>query len=301
MTEAAEDEETQLRGMVAIFYYSMARKVGQDLLRREPNVPELVPIKLVGLHFCTLPNDPVMQIVKALMMLTIGRSNRLKVRMHEGSSTEVQYSLLSFGLPTPFLPVTYEGELKITGHLKWVQRRQNRDKAYFEACRLGRPFSFDGVDLPAPRDILLGRGKSLQEHFGNVHLRSVAVTSLMDKYTTAAKSDKNSVGMEVVNSTKGAGGRFLKRSNERGGEQDSHNGWWREVDDAEALDKVCKTFRATKIHLKEAREARLKEAREARREREDSAQRDVKRPRIESSCVGGSSEPDQGGWSLRFA
>jgi hypothetical protein len=297
MTEAADDEETQRRGMVGIFYFSMARNIAQEILRREPNVTECVPIKMVGLHFCTLPKDPLMQIVKALMMLVVGRNNRLRIRVHEGTATEVQYSLLSFGLPTQSLPVTYEGELKTAGHLKWIQRRQSRDKAYFEACRLGQVFSFYGVDLPAPRDVLLGRGKTVQEHFGNVYLRSIEVASLSEKYTNSAKSDKNSVGMEVVKATKEAGGKFLKRSNDRGGEQDSHHGWWREVDDTEALDRVCKTFRAT---IAAVGKAHSKEAREPPRDASTlGEQNDVKRPRIESCCLSGSPQPDEGGWSLR--
>lgn len=70
------------------------------------------------------------------------------------------------------------------------------------------------------------------------------MVTYMDQYKNAAKNDKNGVAMEVVRATKKAGGRFLKRSNS-GGELGSHNGWWKEVDDAEALDRVCKAFRST--------------------------------------------------------
>lgn len=291
----------------------MARNIAQGILRRDPNLAEGLPVKMMGLHICTKPHDPLMKIVKALIMLAIGKSNRLKVRVHEGSATEVQYGLLSFGLPTKSLPVTYEGELKVSSHLKWIQRRHFRDKAYYEACRLGQEFSFNGVDLPWPRDVLLGRGKTVQEHFGNAYLRSIAVAPLIEKYKNAVKSDKNSVGMEVVKSTKDEGGRFLKRYNDGGGE---HNGWWREVDDSEALDKVCKTFRAVIVAIGKAQEKDAREPPSSRGARLPEDLRKRSRTTTEQSCCssggGGSSrtpqeeddddeEQDDGGWSLTDA
>lgn len=163
----AEDEENQRLGLVALFYYSLGVKVAQDLHQRAPSLLDCVPLKMVGFHFCTEPNDPTMLVVKAIMMLVFGKKNRVKVRIHEGSHTEVQYSLMSFGLPVHSLPVTYEGELKTVTHSKWILRRQAKDVAYFDHCGLqatGAPdeFNFDGVDLPAQRDVLLGRGKTLQ-------------------------------------------------------------------------------------------------------------------------------------------
>lgn len=150
--------------------------------------------------------------------------------MFPGSHTECQYQLMTFGVDVNVFPVAYEGELKTTNHLKWLARR----KAKEEFLRSFPARSFKGVDLPSLRDVLLGRGKTVQDHAGNVVMRNLIATYLPE-YKSAAKLLKGQVAWKVVVDVKKRGGRFLKR--------DSSNGWWMEVTDDVAQEKISMTFR----------------------------------------------------------
>jgi hypothetical protein len=136
---------------------------------------------------------------------------------------------MAFGVPVQSLPVTYEGELKTGSHLKWISRRLAKET---QTQKTGR---FSGIDLPGTKDVLLGRGKPVQDHPGNILLRTL-VSTFMDQYKSALKLDKSLVALKVVVETKRCGGRFLKRSSD---------GWWYEVSDEAAREKVSMTFRTT--------------------------------------------------------
>lgn len=146
-----------------------------------------------------------------------------------GSHTECQYKMLTFGVPTKSFPVTYDGELKNTNHLKWLARRRIKEAA------LKHYSYFDGIDTPSRRDVLQGRGKSLQKHSGNVLMRNMVSKYFVD-YKQALKSHKGEYVLNVVRDVHQIGGRFLRRED---------NGWWVEMSDEAARDKVSMTFRTT--------------------------------------------------------
>lgn len=79
---AAEDDETQKRGMVGTFYFTNVLPLIQKLYELKPNLFDWLPIELVGAHFCY--DDAKLRIVHALLLLLIGRKRRVRVRMHEG-------------------------------------------------------------------------------------------------------------------------------------------------------------------------------------------------------------------------
>ena len=147
-----------------------------------------------------------------------------------GSHTECQYKLMTFGMPVSAFPVGYEGELKTAAHLKWLDRRIVKETA----LQSGR--TFEGIDLPHNRDVLLGRGKSIQDHTGNVELRSL-IAEYMPEYRNAAKKEKAGVVVKVMMVAKKRGMRFLKRH---------PNGWWMEVSDETAREKISMTYRTSR-------------------------------------------------------
>ena len=50
---AAEDEETQKRGLVVVFYFTNAIPLLQKLYEHQgPRLHDWLPIKVIGLHFC---------------------------------------------------------------------------------------------------------------------------------------------------------------------------------------------------------------------------------------------------------
>jgi hypothetical protein len=138
---------------------------------------------------------------------------------------------MTFGLPVDMFPMTSEGELKVANQLKWIKKRTVKDI-------LLRSFGFfDKVDMPNRNDVLVGKGKPNQLHPGNVRLRHLVELRLAD-YTVARKSEKTNLTREIVQTIKDSSARFLKKD---------HDGWWEEVSDEDAREKVSKTFGSTLV------------------------------------------------------
>ena len=147
-----------------------------------------------------------------------------------GTHQECQYKLITFGVPVPVLPVTYDGELKTTNHLKWIARRKAKDTKMIDKTGV-----FEGVDLPGRNDVLLGRGRTVQDHPSSVRLRNI-VSCFLEEYKRASKRDKKVIAWKVVEAIKGQGGRFLKRN---------ADDWSVEISDETAREKVSMTFRTS--------------------------------------------------------
>jgi hypothetical protein len=86
---AVEEEETQKRGMVGLFYFVGATSFTFD--RKVVQVNNLLygllnclPFKFTAVHICF--NDPRLNMIKSLIMLTLGRDRRVRLRIHVGAS-----------------------------------------------------------------------------------------------------------------------------------------------------------------------------------------------------------------------
>jgi hypothetical protein len=86
---------------------------------------------------------------------------------------------------------------------------------------------------PAPNDVLFGRGKTINDHPGNVILHRLA-EERMHIYEMGSKWDKTVITSEIMAIIKEGGGRFLK----------TEGGSWVEVDDNVAREKVSHAFRS---------------------------------------------------------
>jgi hypothetical protein len=86
---------------------------------------------------------------------------------------------------------------------------------------------------PWPNDILLGRGKPIQERPGNVRFREI-LDKHIEKYDKGERGAKSTVTAYIVHLVKEEGGRFLK---------ELEDGGWAEVDEATARAKVDHAFR----------------------------------------------------------
>jgi hypothetical protein len=152
----------------------------------------------------------------------------------------VQYRLLSFGIPVGLLPITSEGELKKANHNKWLAMRKAK-----ESARKVSPQHQDDVryDLPSRDDVLMGKGKPVQEHAGNVVMRAL-VGLHMSEYNAAAKNAKVNFVNTVCAAIRSGGGRFLKKD---------PSGWWILATEEEARDKISKTFTSEQAKAKRSR------------------------------------------------
>ena len=91
--------------------------------------------------------------------------------------------------------------------------------------------------VPGPFDVLLGRGRLIQEHLGNLRYRQM-IDEHKDQYDSASKLEKTNIAKKVVQLVQASQGRFLKRD-----EGEDGGGFWIEVDDETAREKVSHSFR----------------------------------------------------------
>jgi hypothetical protein len=86
----------------------------------------------------------------------------------EGTLLEVSYTLMTFGIPRTLLPVGEDGSLTVDHHNNWIATRMKQETTGTAAIII--------IIVPGPKDVLMGRGKIIEENRGNLRLRHLIVT-----------------------------------------------------------------------------------------------------------------------------
>jgi hypothetical protein len=231
---AAEDELTQRKGLVLVQYFigqltlmgpNEFSQIHRQVIQEGSSLWHWLPLRLCAVHQCI--NDFLLRTMAKLLVLDMGQTRRMRTRSHHGSHSEVQYSLMSFGIPVDIFPLTYDGGVKVAQQAKWIARRKIKDR------HIQQHGTFEGVELPGRDDILFGRGRKYQFHPGNNKMR-VLVRDLYPQYSELSKVKKVEMAWSVTLDLK-KNGRFLK--------QHPENGYWMPVPDDEAQKKVAVAFR----------------------------------------------------------
>lgn len=132
------------------------------------------------------------------------------------------------------MAVSYPGDLKLEKHKELLRRLK-----FLESEKVTSPEQVH-VIVPSQTDVLLGRGKPIQNHPGNVRL-SLIVESLLQNYDEVAKrQEKTRMAAETVEKMKVAGVRFLEKV----------SGGWVVAPDKLARERVSSTFRTVRDRLK---------------------------------------------------
>ncbi|CAJ1937518.1 unnamed protein product [Cylindrotheca closterium] len=108
--------------------------------------------------------------------------------------------------------------------IKWLQKTQDRPPLL--------PPS-DLVQKVEPADVLCGRGGETNHHPGNVQYR-LLVKAFQPLYVSAKRRDKPLIAQCIVYSVRQAGGRFLKRANDKE---------WKDVGNTKAREKTSQALR----------------------------------------------------------
>ena len=268
----AEDEENQKRGLVLVLFQmgSMDMSSASHALARElPRVLSWLPLRVCALHFCT-DNDFVAFSFRA-SVVAAPADVRARHRCHSGTYTEIMYSLLGYGIPVDLIPTIDGVAIKKTNLSRWIAKNIARDK------ELSHGGTFSGIDLPTRNDVLMGKGKPLQHHNGNAHLR-ILVEAYIGEYQAAHRPrDKIEVVYKVCSMIKARSGRFLEKDDD---------GWWRESHDVDAVGKVTTLFRRTSRKDKPKRDEHSVSKPDEEGDYASMFLRQGKRPRYEASCCG---------------
>lgn len=128
------------------------------------------------------------------------------------------------------MPITEDGDPKTKTHRQWLKSRQQQEENH----------SLQNIIvIPGRLDVLFGRGKPIQGHFGNLRYHAL-LDHYQHAYEQAKKFDKMDIAKATVDQVHEYFGRFLKQ--EAAG--------WIEVDDNVARDKVSHAFRTRRSTVK---------------------------------------------------
>lgn len=141
-----EDEVNQVKGVVAIGYelfrvplqrfdiaeesdFEMFDAEGgfdRELAREIIRIPLSVPARPVGYHLCTDSHQWVG--ILEMIMVTLCKFVRLRMRIHHGSEQECKYALMTSGMPADCIPVDDCGNIELTHHQEWIQTRSKLEE-----------------------------------------------------------------------------------------------------------------------------------------------------------------------------
>ena len=228
---ALKDVETQKRGIVAIPYnIGQGRTNDRQAVFKNAQLLAALPLRFTAVHYCY--DDEKLRPIFFLAMYALEKAARIRTRFHLGTDMEVIYTLMTFGLPSESLPVSFNGALRLERHRDFVRKIRKIDDLNGKTSH---------IIVPGKYDVLLGRGKPLQKCSGNLNYHYV-IECYRDRYEAAAKGGKAEVAKEIVRNIQIQGGHFLKLN-------DAH---WIAISDEAAKSKVSHTFRNRRIAARAA-------------------------------------------------
>jgi hypothetical protein len=177
---------------------------------------------------------------------------------------------MAYGIDIESFPLSTDGEVKMAHHLKWLAKRKIKEAA------LQTIGSFAGIDLPGRHDVLLGRGKPFQQHPGNVRMREM-VDLYKEEYTRVPVGQKSNIADKILQTIMiKEHSFFLKRQ---------PDGWWVQVSENEAREKVAHAFRTARSTRTKDRHRYVETDNRKRSKIQQQQQRDV--PCFGFPCGGG--------------
>ena len=250
---ALEDVETQRNGVVLVgINVGPKRAVDRTAVWTTQRVRKTLPIRVTGMHYCY--DDFKMRPMMSIAMLVMGATSRVRFRAHYGAlwvtvffemrlqlaihflttwtisllrflgkPEDNQFKLSTFGIPIQALPLTADGGPKVKYHRQWLKSRRDQEELQS---------SDEIIVIPGRLDVLLGRGKPIQEHYGNQRYH-VLLDKYQNAYELAKKFEKMQIADRIVQSVHEYSGHFLRQDGAR----------WVIVDDIMARNKVSHAFR----------------------------------------------------------
>ena len=234
MAQLENEQRGQIYGVVQVIYFCGFDKTGPHFFsftNRAAKLDLALPYRASALHFCS--NQMGLKSIFDLVRWPLSKHDRMRFRTHFGSSLEIEYSLMTFGIKN--LPLKEDGSVKIELHEQFVREQKEKEQARQRqedstAAETGK-FAY-----PSPIDVLLGRGKSYQEFPGNQRMGRI-VDSYREAYHHLVDSvDKQSLSTNLVKMIQESGTRFLQRQSDR----------WVIVDDRIARTKIRDVLRTNR-------------------------------------------------------
>jgi len=174
-----EEQDIQRRGVVTVLDITDAWKFSIfQALHFASNYPiDSTPFHDVSLHI--LYNDVTLDsMIRRRRPVLL--NHRLRIRMHFGSTLEIQYSLKTFGIDVSrqsCAPKDDNNLLQLGGIDESIRRRQQLDEQWLLSEAAYRDPSSPTACFPNPQDIIMGRHKAIM-----ISWNSFKVVSGMSKH-----------------------------------------------------------------------------------------------------------------------
>ncbi|KAL3941169.1 MAG: hypothetical protein SGBAC_004423 [Bacillariaceae sp.] len=257
-SKAAEDEDTQKRGIVMIFY-ALAQKTYDGRNNRPVRLLKAfgdLPARVVATHFCY--DNAAMKPLLNLLSNHMETKMLCRFRSHCGQHGDCQYNLMTFGIPKECLPIDVTGQVDLNNHKLLLESVRLQEKllgtigngqslsemstSVKEKLMIEGKIQSEKFLIPGYLDIILGRGQHAKNTPGHLRFKQL-LDSQQARYEAAEKSQKTIVADLILKELKAAGCRFLKPRSEGG---------WVQVTDEAGREKINHAFRNLRSTSKKA-------------------------------------------------
>lgn len=220
MASALEDVETVRRGVTVVVWNGSPKWFDPfwNAFHKLEN-----PFRISKLHYCQETHDIPYTVQERVEKDT-------DVRIHKGSLHECLHGLVTYGVPSHFIPFTPDGSVDLKEHLRWIDLRRR-----IESLPAHQQKGL--VLVPSKEDVLMGKRK-LSMH-GNVYFHQM-VASNVEAYHDAGENGldceqkREEIRMAVYNDVTSRGGRFLM--------QVEDGQLWEHLELQTALHKISQAF-----------------------------------------------------------
>jgi hypothetical protein len=194
MASALEDEDTARRGISMVVWNGNPTKWFDPFWRCFEKIH--APFKISKLHYCQVSHYE-----SSYQVLEKRERGETDVRIHKGSLQECMHGLVTYGVPSHFIPLNpLDGSVNVGAHLKWIELRRR-----IESFPASQQASI--VLVPGQDDVLLGKRKMSMN--GNVLYHQTIMKNLKMYHEANSDDVQDSILMNVWDSIQSRGGRFL--------------------------------------------------------------------------------------------
>jgi len=194
MASALEDEDTARRGISLVVWNGNPTRWFDPFWRVFEKIS--APFRISKLHYCQVSHyDASYQVLEKR---ELGETD---VRIHKGSLQECMHGLVTYGVPSHFIPLSeIDGRINVEEHLKWIELRRR-----IESFPLSQQVCI--VLVPGQDDVLLGKRKMSMN--GNVLYHQMIMKNIKIYHEASTDEVRNAILTIVWESIIDRGGRFL--------------------------------------------------------------------------------------------
>ncbi|CAJ1965483.1 unnamed protein product [Cylindrotheca closterium] len=236
--KALQSEETQIRGIVSIWY-----AIG-NLHAKSPKgyyehfmAGRALPQKRAAIHVCV--DDMKQSAFCSIVVKVMPAHMRARVRTHYGSLTECKYQLSTYGILPESLPLDANGNINPDQQLRWVNSCMMEEQLSNAGQSL--PKAFEPITMPNQNDVFFTGGQ-VTNHLGNQRFQAL-IFDCSQAYDSGTDEMKRQIIGDIIVRTHEVGGRFLKPQGK------GANKIWEEVPTENLRKKIMQAFRNRRRRL----------------------------------------------------